>query len=152
MKFDEIEVNKGVCAIIPIDDNHCKIINDKDIKTSMSAIKVIEQGCRFYGSSFEGRVEGSKFLLGPCYKLQIIIEEITETILFPTHSYKHKKCSWISFSQIKEYIKIGYNVKVTFNNNKTLILPISFESFEMQIFRATKLLLTLKKRKEKNGQ
>ncbi len=148
MKIDEIEVNKGVCAIIPIDDNHCKIITEKEIKTSMSVMKVIQYGCKFYGSSFEGRVEGSRFLLGPCYKLPIIIEEITETILFPTHSYKHKKCSWISFSQIKEYNKVGYNVKVVFNNNKTLILPISYESFEMQILRATKLLLTLKKRKE----
>lgn len=150
MKNDEIEVNRGVCAIIPIDDNHCKIINEKDVKTNMSTMKVIENGCKFYGSSFEGRIEGSRYLLGPCYKLPIIIEEMTETILFPTHSYKHKKCSWISFSQVKEYVKVGYNVKVIFYNNKSLVLPISYESFEMQILRSTKLLLTLKKRKEKS--
>ena len=35
------------------------------------------------------------------------------------------------------------------NNGKKIILPISYESFEAQFFRATKLLLTLKKRKQK---
>jgi len=151
METKEIEVNRGTCAIISLDKEMCKIINEseKEQVLKMPTIDIIEYGCRFFGSSFAGRVEGSKFLLGSCYKLPIIIEEQNEMIFFPTHSYRNEKCAWISLNHINEYKKDDYGVKLKFNNGKIISLPISFESFEAQFFRATKLLLTLRKRKQK---
>lgn len=150
MKTEDYEINKSTCAIIPVEKGKIKIIGERDYKLEGCVMDAIEYGCCFYGSSFAGRVEGSKFLLGSFYKLPIIMEEESETIFFPTHSYRHAKCSWIALGKIHEYVKCGYNVKIVFNNGKTLILPVSYDSLETQIFRATKLLLTLKHRKEKN--
>jgi len=151
LETQEIEVNRGTCAIISLDKERCKIISEseKDQVLKKLPVDIIEYGCKFFGSSFAGRIEGSKFLLGSCYKLPIIIEEQNELIFFPTHSYRHDKCAWISLNHISEYQKEGYGVKIKFNNGKKLFVPISYESFEAQFFRATKLLLTLRKRKQK---
>lgn len=146
MEKEDIEINKSTCAIIPIDSSHCKVVCEKDYNLSFSTMEVIDYTCKYFGSSFNGRVEGSRFLLGSFYKLPIIIEEQTETIFFPTHSYKNKECAWLSLNLIKEYKKSGYNVEVIFNNGKKIFLPISFDSFEAQLFCSTKLLLMLQKR------
>ena len=150
MGNEEFEVNNGTCAIVPISSKESKILGDKEYVANKSALKVLEYGCRFYGSSFAGRLEGSKFLLGSCYKLPIILEEETETVFFPTHSYRHDYCSWIALNKIKNYCKQEYDVKVEFLTGKTIVLPLSYDSFETQIFRATKLLLALKQRKQKS--
>lgn len=150
MEKEEIEVNKSTCAVIPINDKRCKIISNRDCDIAFSALEVIEYTCKYFGSSFIGRVEGSKFLLGSFYKLPIIIEEQTETIFFPTHSYKHKNCAWLSLNLIKSYKRSGYQVEVVFTNGKSIFIPISYESFEAQMFRSARLLLTLQKRNKKN--
>lgn len=152
MENENFEVNKGTCAIVPIDENHTKIIGEREYEVSAPVNEILDYSCKFFGSSLVGRLEASKFLLGACYKLPIILEEKNSIIMFPTHAYKNKNCCWISFNNVKAYFKFGYSVKVQFFNGKTIYLPISYESFETQIFRSTKLLLTLEKRVEKNRQ
>lgn len=150
MLKEEFEVNKGTCAIISLGNDRVKIIGNDEKEYSGNVMKAIEYGCNYYGSSFAGRLEGSKFLLGSYYKLPIIMEEESETIFFPTHSYRSDECCWIALGKINDYLRQEYGVKVIFDNEKTLNLPISYDSFETQVFRATKLLLTLKQRKQKS--
>ena len=142
------EISKTTCALIPNENFSTKIIEGSEILCIPSPInKVIEYSCSYYGSSFKGRLEGSKCALGSKYKLPIIIEETREIIFFPTSSYESQNCSWISLKNISDYKNEENKVKVIFNNGLSLKLNMSYSSFENQVLRATKLLLILKSRK-----
>ena len=69
-------------------------------------------------------------------------------IFFPTTSYESDTCAWISLNNISNYKREENHVKVIFQNNTSIDLNISYESFENQVLRATKLLLILKSRKK----
>ena len=88
-------------------------------------------------------------MLGMLYKLPIIVEENKELIFMPTTSIKNKNCWWINVSNVKSYRPKGNKVLVEFIGGKKCVLPVSYFSFESQLFRANKLLLILKKRKNK---
>ena len=63
-------------------------------------MKIIENSCRYFGSSYNGRHIGTKNLTGINYKSPIIIEETKNIIFFPTTSPKQSDCSWISLKYI----------------------------------------------------
>lgn len=109
---------------------------------------VISHSCEYFGSSLKGRLSGSKTMLGMGYKLPVIIEESKEIIFMPTMSVDHKECSWINIAHIQNYKAKDNNVVVSFSSGVKRELPISYFSFENQFFRASKLLLTLKMRKD----
>lgn len=149
MVKETYEINSSTCALIPSNDFSTVIIEtNKTIPISLSISKIINYSCAYYGSSFKGRLNGSKCALGSKYKLPIIIEESREFIFFPTTSYENPTCVWISLKNISNYERKDNRVLVTFNNKKKIELNISYESFENQVLRATKLLLILKSRKK----
>ncbi len=148
MYTEKYEINSSTCALIPNDDFSTRIIETQNIiNIPYSTSNIIEYSCAYYGSSFKGRLNGSKCALGSKYKLPIIIEESREIIFFPTTSYESNNCAWISLKNISDYKKEANHVKVLFQNNTFIDLNISYESFENQVLRATKLLLILKSRK-----
>ena len=81
------------------------------------------------------------------YKLPITVEGSNEIILFPTTSPLNNECCWISLSHIKDYKAIDNNSLITFENNETHLFPLSLQSLENQIFRATQLLLINRSRR-----
>ncbi len=143
-----LEISSKTCALSFKDEKECTIIEgDKELNIAMSLQDFINYNCEYYGSSFEGRVKGAQLALGMKYKLPIIIEESRELVFFPTRSYNSEKCSWISLNNISSYEEKNATTLVTFNSGKKHTFEISIESFENQMLRATKLLLTLKNRK-----
>lgn len=152
MVTDIYEINSETCALIPENGQTTKIINGSKILTQPQNINtIVNYSCEYYGSSFDGRVKGSKAVLGMRYKLPIIIEESRELIFFPTTSYDNEKCAWISLQNISSYEQAGKSknkTKIVFKSGVTINYPISYESFENQLLRATRLLLILKNRKE----
>ena len=62
---------------------------------------------------------------------------------------KRKKGGRMVPSGIAYVLATFNNTKVTFTEGKSIILKISYSSFEMQILRATRLQNLLKKRIEK---
>ena len=137
---EEYEINASTCALIPKDDFSTIIIEKQNRFSVMLPIqKIIENSCSYYGSSFKGRLNGSKYSLGSKYKLPIIIEETREIIFFPTLSYENSHCTWIALNNIREYKKQGNKVQLIFDNKQKIDVPVSYESFENQMLRATKL-------------
>ena len=148
MNIDKYEINSSTCALMPNNDLSTTIIeNDNIINVPYSINNIIKYSCAYYGSSFKGRMQGSKYVLGSKYKLPIIIEESKELVFFPTNSYENESCIWISLKNISNYKKEDNHVKVLFHSNLSIDVNISYESFENQVLRATKLLLILKSRK-----
>jgi len=147
--IDSYEINSSTLAIIPITEQLSKIMEDESVITvCKSPTEIIDDSCKFFGSSYQGRFEGTKKLTGINYKAPIIIEETRNIIFFPTSSPRFHNCTWVSLSQIKTFEKMKNQSVITFKNGQLLKLDLSYGSLENQILRATRLESILKKRKE----
>ncbi len=145
--IDSYEINKNTYAIINLENEATQVIEKgQEYLIPKKTFEVMEESCAYYGSSLEGRVQGTKMILGCNYKLPIIIEESNEIVFFPTNGTMNEKCSWIAVNHISKYEPYKGYTKVTFDDNKTLVLKISYSSFEMQLLRATRLQNLIKKR------
>ncbi len=142
------EINIGTLAIIPIDENTTKIIEvDNEYIVNKPCLEIISDSCNYYGSTYQGRNEGTKNMIGMSYKLPIIIEESRNIIFFPTTSPKLLNCSWISLNNLKTYLKGPKGSDIIFKNNSTINLDMSIFSLESQILRASRLESVLQSRK-----
>ena len=107
----------------------------------------MEHSCEYFGSSYKGRKEGTKKLLGITHKAPIIIEESRKIIFFPTKSPEKDECIWINLEKIDKYYKIDQNNSaIQFKNGDVLEFNISFGSLTNQIMRATRLKFVLEER------
>ena len=150
MDIDSYEINRDTCAVINLSNEASKIIENKqEYLLPKATFEVMEDSCAYYGSSYDGRLKGTKMMLGGNYKLPIIVEESNNIIFFPTSGLNNERCSWISLNKVKSYEPSDGYTKVTFEGGKSIILKISYTSFEMQLLRATRLQNLLNKRVEK---
>ena len=142
------EIHSGTLAIVPLENQKSEILEGKNVQIVLRApLSIVDYSCRFFGSSYIGRFEGSKSLLKTRYKNPIIIEESREFIFFPTHSPRLSHCAWISLNNIKDYFATDKGVLVRFKNDVEKEFDISYHSFENQYFRATRLLVVLQNQK-----
>lgn len=147
MKYD-YEINSSTLAIISIDDYCCKVLEEeKEYTINKPAYEVIDDSCKYFGSSYRGRYEGTKNLIGMNYKLPIIIEESRNIIFFPTSSPKLNDCFWISLNNISDYFIDNGEVYICFKNGYKLKINISFFALENQILRSSRLESVLRHRK-----
>lgn len=145
--LDSYEINADTLAIIPINTKISKVIEtDNNFIVNKRSIEIIDDSCRYFGSTFQGRHEATKNLIGIAYKSPIIIEETRNIIFFPTSSPRFNNCYWIALNKIKNSEKVDNFCKIIFNNNIIIELNISYEVLQNQILRATLLESTLKKR------
>ena len=154
----DYEINENTLAVIAKDNSNSYVYetnDDKGYVINSSVNKIMEDSCMYFGSSFEGRKESSAVLLNSHYKVPVVVEETNEIIFFPTSSPRLKDCSWISLNHISSYKKDKNGCEITFNDGKTLIIPVSFAVLDKQILRSYKLKTCLIERKRgkntKNG-
>lgn len=147
--LEEYEINDDTLALIFKSNKISEILESDDtlyIKQNIN--KIIDESCKYFGSSYIGRIEGTKKITGICSKFPIIIEESSEIIFFPTHSPRNEKCIWINFKQLKKIEKIENNTKIIFNNNRFINLETSYHSIKNQYLRASLLQSLLHQRKK----
>jgi len=145
------EISKGTLAIVP-NENETSLVYEDDNRYFINErpFKIMEDSCKYFGSTYSGRKDSAKSILGAEYKVPIIIEESENLILFPTTSPRSEECAWISLNHVKTYESIdSNNTKIIFDNNKEIIVPVSSRSIENQIFRASRLDSIMRKRKLK---
>ena len=120
-KLKEYEINASTVAIVPIDNNKSMVYEEEvEYVVSKNSNKIIEENCKFYGSSYKGRCDGTKYLTGIKSKYPIIIEESRNIIFFPTTSIRNNNNVWLSLNKIKSYDKNDIGSLITFFNNKKL--------------------------------
>lgn len=142
------EINNGTLAVIPINENTTKILEiDNEYIVKKSSLEIIDDSCNYYGSTYKGRYEGTKKLIGMSYKLPIIIEESKNIIFFPTTSPRLNDCFWISLNNIKNYIKDQDGSIIVFKNDSVVNINVSIFILESQILRASRLSSILQSRK-----
>lgn len=142
------EISNDTLAIIPI-DNYCSKVIEREstFLVDKTPMKVVEDSCEYFGSSYEGRHKGTKKLMGITHKSPIIIEESKEIIFFPTTSPRLYECAWISFKNIVNHQRSKNNSIIQFKNGCLLELDISYGSLENQILRSARLESVLRDRK-----
>ncbi len=146
--MNNYEMNFDTLAIIPLNSTETKIIEKEgEYIVNISSMKIIDDGCRFFGSSYIGRSEGTKSMIGINYKAPIIIEETTPIIFFPTLSPRLEACSWISFRDVDKCIKKENKSIIIFKNGREIELNLSYKILQNQILRASYLNSTLLSRK-----
>ncbi len=147
--MENYEINNSTLAVIALNEKQSKIIElDEIYVVEKSVFEIIDHSCKFFGSSYLGRHEGTKTMTGIKYKTPILIEESHNIIFFPTCSTRMDNCMWISLNNIKNYSKYKKNSKIIFKNDYELILNISYGSLENQILRSTLLDSTLRSHKK----
>ena len=113
---------------------------DGDYTVPLKPFTVVKQSCRFYASSYAGRKEGTKALIGVTHKAPIVIDPFQGIYLFPTASPVREDCYWISQGYVEDYQKAEYGkTEVLFINGETLVLPVSLHTFRQQMYRTLKL-------------
>lgn len=146
--MDNYIINLDTLFIESVSKEKIKIYDKNGLyEVKKSMLKLLEESCNYYGSSFKGRCVGAKSMLNMNYKLPIIVDEVKEVILIPTSSIKNNNCIWICINNIEDYYKNNNEITIEFINQTKIDFKISYNILENQIFRGTMLLNRLKRRK-----
>ena len=138
--MDDYEINRSTYAVISLSNDETLIIEEgNQFIVNKSSLKIIDNSCRAFGSSYAGRFTGSKTLLGISYKIPIFIYEGANILFFPTASPRSKECCWISFNNIKNYYQKNKRTKIIFKNGTEYTFDVSFYVIENQIFKSAML-------------
>lgn len=143
------EISKGTLAVLPNEKFDSLVYEDDErYVVNQTPYEIMESSCLYFGSSYRGRKEGAKSILGAEYKVPIIIDDTDNIIVFPTTSPLSQDCVWISLKHLKTFKKVdSYHTKIIFNNGKEIIVPSSYRSIENQVSRATRLDYIIRTRK-----
>ena len=145
------EVSNGTLAIVPNERESSLVYEDDErYVIEQSPFKIMEDSCRYFGSTYEGRKDSARDILGAEYKVPIVVEDSENLVVFPTTSPNSDECVWISLKRLKKYEKIdACNTRIVFDNNKEIIVPCSYRTIENQVARASRLDYILRKRKNR---
>lgn len=143
------EISRGTLAILP-ENKENSIVYEDDNKyiIDQTPFNIMEESCKYFGSTYEGRKNGAREILGAEYKVPIVIEDSDNLIVFPTTSPLADDCVWVSLKRVRKIEKIdSNNTKIIFDNSKEIIVPCSYRTIENQLSRASRLDLILRNHK-----
>jgi competence protein ComK len=149
--LEEYEVNPHTLMLKPIEygaKTFTEIIEMEDIILSpFKPMDILKKSCEFFGSSYQGRKDGTKELTGISYKAPIMLNPQMSMFLFPTTSPVKSECMWISHSHVTSYAAAeNGQTSVTFQNRESHLIPISYSSFENQMLRTSNLRIAYSQR------
>lgn len=144
----DYEITFDTQVILPVENNSSRIIeNNESYVINVPPMQVLEHSCEYFGSSFNGRKEGTKKLLGITHKSPIIVEESRKIIFFPTTSPDRIDCIWINLEKVNKYYKSSSKKSIIeFKNGDIIEFDVSIGSLTNQIMRASRLKYILEER------
>lgn len=148
--LNDYEINNSTLVLLPIVEGKTLVYeNDSEFKVNLKTIKIVDNSCRYFGSSLVGRQNGTKDMICTSIKAPIIIEESKEIIFFPTSSPRVDCCSWVSYNNLLKYEKIDKNyTRLYFLGGKCVDLDISYNIIDNQVTRCIRLEKILLRRKK----
>jgi len=147
------EINEGTLAIMPMDSNTSRVLEDEvEYVIPENPYQIMEESCKYFGSSYKGRKEGAKSILGDGYKIPILVEDGRNIIFFPTPGLA-KFCKYLSLTTricpSPLYAAIDeLSSKIIFDNHQEIEVPVSYRSLQNQLLRATRLESVVRNRKK----
>ena len=130
--MDAYEVNTDTLCLLELGKEKTKVIEKNDeFVVNKNIHKIIDESCKSFGSSLEGRLRGTEKLTNIRYKAPIVISEYFDIIMMTTGSRRGLKCHYIAFNYIKDFNEVSnkerkglYKSYITFENNKKVYLEI----------------------------
>lgn len=98
---------------------------------------ILNESCISYGSSLNGRINGSKWALKSKYKLPIVVSEKEKLVFFPVKELG--KEIWVNFEMINDVKRYKDSVKVEFKNGLKVDINVSYTVFNNQVLKASRL-------------
>ena len=131
------EIDLSTLMLIGLSDNETKVITlDNDFIIKESCRKIIDNSCRYFGSSLTDRINATNRLVNMASKTPIVVEESRNIIFFPLKSTREKNNIWISFNHLDKYTKDGHNTVFKFKNGKEMTLRFSYYIVDNQVTRS----------------
>ncbi|PLR78899.1 transcriptional regulator [Bacillus sp. V3-13] len=151
--IEEYEVNPCTLMVKPTlygSKLYARIIEMEDEYISpFKPLDIIKKSCEYFGSSYEGRKQGTRTLIGITHKVPITIDPVHFIYFFPTTSPNNNDCIWISHENVLSHQRVdSQQTLVTFRNKKHYTFPISSASFENQLLRTALLRTKIMQRLE----
>ena len=143
------EIDLSTVMLIGIDESKTKVVTlDDEFILNIDSKKIMDNSCKFFGSSLSDRVNMTKRLINISSKSPIIVEDSRNIIFFPLKSVRDKCNIWISFNNLEKYVKNGDRTAFVFKNNKRVVIDFSYYIIDNQVTRSLMLDYELKKRRE----
>ena len=113
------EINRGTLAIVPNETTNSLVYEDEErYLIEEKPFQIMEESCKYFGSTYDGRKNSARDILGAEYKVPIIVEDSDNLIVFPTTSPQSDECIWISLRRVKKFEKIdGTNTRIIWNRS-----------------------------------
>lgn len=142
-------ISNKTLAILPYSSEKSRVIEEYiSYEVDKSVIEIIDESCKFYGSSFLGRCASTEYLTGIKYKCPIIVSESNKMIFFPTQSWRKEECMWINYNRLTKYYSLTpKRMRLEFLCGKNMDINISSYVFSNQLFKASRLDAILKSKK-----
>ena len=143
------EIDLSTIMLIGIDEETTKVVTtESEYIINCNSKKIIDNSCKFFGSTLLERCNMTKRLINVNSKSPIIIEESRNIIFFPLKSVREKCNIWISFNNLEKYIKNNDKTIFIFKNKEEIILDFSYYIIDNQVTRSLMLDYEVKKRRE----
>lgn len=146
------EITPLTLAILPKQDEngatYSHVLEEKrEYAIHETPKKVIDEACKYFGSSLKGRIAGARQVSNIRYKTPVVVDPSLEMYFFPTASPRNKNCAWIAHSHIATIQSVKFNqTKITFKNGKQIIVDVSYGSMMNQIQRTAQFRYALNDR------
>lgn len=150
--IEEYEVNSSTIILLPIvygSRIFTKIHElEEDSISPFKPLEIVKESCYSFGSTYDGRKEAAKKLIGAVQKVPIAVSPLI--YLFPTTSPENPHCVWVAQEHVVDYKRGEEHCTtiVKFSNNLYIPLPISLSSFENQLIRTVMLKTKILKSKD----
>ena len=110
----------------------------------------LDKLCLSNGSSMRGRIDAYSYLTSFHQKPIILINEISQSLLFPLYGLNNKENVWICYNDIFDVKKVNdYQTKVIFISGYKTILDVNYRIINKQIERCKIYLDKLQSNKER---
>lgn len=153
----EYEINPQTMALIAKHGEGGQVLtevieNSERFELSKCPSEVVDDSCRYFASSLDGRLSGTKQVTSYTHKPPIVISEAMGIYFFPIISPKRKDCSWIAHKYIRSYKgEPDHTTTVQFANGWSVNLPVSDGMFANQVQRTAHLRVILEDRFQSAG-
>ncbi|MDQ0207004.1 competence protein ComK [Alkalicoccobacillus murimartini] len=140
---DEYDINSETLSMQPNRDiEYVTIVKEENTTylVKKTPRQLLEAACLLNGSSYLGRIEYIRKLLGLRNKVPVLISERQSIIAGPTHSPTHPDCVWFFASHVltsRSCKKHGKNgTLITFRDHSSLFVDISVSQFTSALNKA----------------
>lgn len=155
MKSEKKHISGDTILLRPLEYGHRIFTEVTSIKGNylnpMKPIDVVKYSCEYYGSSLDGRIQGTKNMIQVTKKCPVMISPESDIFMFPTKSPFHPQCIWVAVNHVTHYQSTPTGeTSVTFTGQNHFELPISYASFEQQMRKTAMLQINYLNRQEKS--